>query len=79
MVFNQKARELPVFCGADVDVPSHDWWLYQITSACGGDVHYDPYPAVRYRQHSGNVIGSNMGWIARLRRLHMLQEGRFRY
>src|SRR6266478_10074439 len=27
MVFNQKARKLVVFCGADVDVPSHDWWL----------------------------------------------------
>ena len=41
MVFNQKARELLVFCGADVDVASHDWWLYQVTSACGGQVHYD--------------------------------------
>jgi glycosyltransferase involved in cell wall biosynthesis len=33
MVFNQKARELLVFCGADMDVPSHDSWLYQVTSA----------------------------------------------
>src|SRR5258708_30243627 len=40
MVFNQKARELVVFCGADVDVPAHDWWLYQVTSACGGPVRY---------------------------------------
>jgi hypothetical protein len=78
IIFNQKARELLMFCGADVDVPSHDWWLYQVTSACGGKVHYDVYPSVRYRQHEQNVIGSNMGWTARIRRLRMLQSGRFR-
>jgi glycosyltransferase involved in cell wall biosynthesis len=78
MVFNQKARELLVFGGADVDVPSHDWWLYQVTSACGGQVHYDAYPSVRYRQHGHNVIGSNMGWTACMHRLHMVRQGRFR-
>jgi len=79
MVFNQKARELLAFCGADVDIPSHDWWLYQVTSACGGRVHYDAYPSVRYRQHSRNLIGSNMGLAARMRRLRMLRQGRFRH
>jgi glycosyltransferase involved in cell wall biosynthesis len=79
MVFNQKARELLAFCGADVTIPSHDWWLYQVTSACGGCVHYDAYPSVRYRQHSQNVIGSNMGFAARLRRIRMLRQGRFRH
>jgi glycosyltransferase involved in cell wall biosynthesis len=79
MVFNQKARALLVFCGADVNVPSHDWWLYQVISACGGKVHYDAYPSVRYRQHSHNVIGSNVGWAARMRRLEMVGRGRFRH
>lgn len=79
MVFNQKAREALVFAGADVTVPSHDWWLYQVTSGCGGIVHYDPYPSVRYRQHAQNVIGSNTGFAARLRRLRMLGQGRFRH
>jgi glycosyltransferase involved in cell wall biosynthesis len=79
MVFNQKARELLAFCGADVDIPSHDWWLYQVTSACGGHVHYDAYPSVRYRQHTQNIIGSNMGFAARMRRLRMLRQGRFRH
>jgi glycosyltransferase involved in cell wall biosynthesis len=78
MVFNQKARELLAFCGADLDVPSHDWWLYQVTSACDGEVHYDPYPSVRYRQHAANVIGSNIGWTARMHRLWMLGQGRLR-
>jgi glycosyltransferase involved in cell wall biosynthesis len=79
MVFNQKARELLVFCGADVNVPSHDWWLYQVVSGCGGAVHYDAYPSVRDRQHARNVIGSNIGWIARLRRLQMVRKARFRH
>jgi glycosyltransferase involved in cell wall biosynthesis len=79
IVFNQRVRELVAFCGANLDVPSHDWWLYQVTSACGGEVHYDAYPSVRYRQHAHNVIGSNIGWAARMRRIHMLQKGRFRH
>ena len=79
MVFNQKARDLLAFCGADINIPSHDWWLYQVTSACGGCVRYDAYPSVRYRQHSQNVIGSNMGFAARMRRLRMLRQGRFRH
>jgi glycosyltransferase involved in cell wall biosynthesis len=79
MVFNQRARDLLAFCGADVNIPSHDWWLYQATSASGGYVHYDVYPSVRYRQHTRNVIGSNLGFAARMRRLRMLQQGRFRH
>ena len=79
MVFNQIARDLLAFCGADVNIPSHDWWLYQVTSASGGYVHYDVYPSVRYRQHTRNVVGSNLGFAARIRRLRMLQQGRFRY
>jgi hypothetical protein len=79
IVFNQRARELLALCGDDVDIPSHDWWLYQVTSACAGKVHYDPYPSVRYRQHTQNVVGSNVGWAARIHRLHMFRQGRFRH
>lgn len=79
MIFNRQARGLLVFCGTDVIVSSHDWWLYQAVSACGGKVHYDDYPSVRYRQHAQNVIGSNIGFAARLRRLRMLGQGRLRY
>jgi glycosyltransferase involved in cell wall biosynthesis len=79
MVFNDAARRLLAYCGPDVDVPSHDWWLYLLTSACGGIVLYDPRPSVRYRQHGRNVIGANTGMAARLRRLRMLGQGRFRH
>jgi glycosyltransferase involved in cell wall biosynthesis len=79
MVFNQKARELLVFGGSDVIVPFHDWWLYQATSACGGQVYYDPWPSVRYRQHAQNITGCSTGLVAFLRRLRILGQGRFRY
>jgi glycosyltransferase involved in cell wall biosynthesis len=79
MVFNEKARELLAFGGADMIVPSHDWWLFQVVSACGGRVHYDAVPSVRYRQHGQNVIGANTGFDACVRRLHMLGQGRFRH
>jgi hypothetical protein len=50
-----------------------------MTAASGGHVYYDVYPSVRYRQHTRNVIGSNLGFAARIRRLRMLKQGRFRH
>lgn len=77
MVFNRAAHSLICEAGADVDVPSHDWWLYQLISGAGGLVHYDPIPRLQYRQHDENLIGSNSSWSARLQRLQMLFQGRF--
>jgi glycosyltransferase involved in cell wall biosynthesis len=79
MVFNQKARDVLAYGGADVIVPSHDWWLYLAASACGGHFYYDAWPSLRYRQHAQNVIGANMGLGARIQRLRMLRQGRFRH
>jgi glycosyltransferase involved in cell wall biosynthesis len=78
MVFNQKARALLMRCGSNITVPVHDWWLYLITTAAGGQVYYDSYPSVRYRVHADNLIGSNAGWTSRMKRLRMLMGGRFR-
>lgn len=77
MVFNQAARELLREAGADLNIPSHDWWAYQLITGAGGVVHYDPEPKMQYRQHDENVIGSNSGWAARLIRLRMVFQGRF--
>lgn len=76
MVFNRAARQLLCAAGADADVYIHDWWLYMLVSACGGVVHYDPHPTLRYRQHDINLIGMNTGWKARLARMRMLFAGR---
>lgn len=77
VVFNQAARALLKEAGKGVDVPSHDWWLYQIVSGAGGTVFYDPEPMVLYRQHDENLMGTNSDWSARLQRIRMLFDGRF--
>lgn len=77
MVFNQAARDLLQEAGDNLDIPSHDWWAYQLISGAGGAIHYDPEPRVLYRQHDGNLVGSNSNWSARLQRLRMVLKGRF--
>ena len=78
MVFNSAARRLLVAAGGDINVVAHDWWVYIVVSACGGRVHYDSRPSLRYRQHGGNLIGANAGIGARLLRIRMLFQGRLR-
>lgn len=75
MVMNNAARDLLRQAGADIDVIAHDWWVYIVVSACGGLVHYDTEPSLRYRQHGGNLIGANTGLGARLLRVRMLFQG----
>jgi glycosyltransferase involved in cell wall biosynthesis len=77
MVFNRAAKKLVEAAGAQT-VVLHDWWLYQLLSAAGGAVFYDPRPMLRYRQHPDNLIGSNLGVRARLVRIRLMLGGRFR-
>ena len=77
MVFNEAARQLLVAAGADVDVITHDWWLYMLVTGCGGTVHYDFEPSVSYRQHGRNLVGSNASWMASYSRAKRLLAGRF--
>lgn len=76
MVFNKAAKRLLETTGR-LDVVLHDWWMYQLVSAVGGAIRYDPQPALKYRQHLDNLIGSNRGWRARLIRIRMMLSGRF--
>lgn len=78
MIMNRSARELILSAGADVKVPSHDWWSYILVCGAGGNVRYDHMAKIDYRQHDSNQVGSNSGMIARLRRIKMLKEGRFK-
>ena len=77
MVFNQAARKLLCEAGSDLNIPSHDWWAYQLITGIGGTVHYDPQPKMQYRQHNSNIIGSNSGLAAYLLRWRMVLQGRF--
>ena len=76
MVMNRAAQQL-LFKARQARPVAHDWWTYQLVSAAGGFVHYDPAPTVLYRQHSTNQVGSNLGFHARWQRTKMLLSGRF--
>lgn len=77
MMFNYAARQLLAEAAVGANPIAHDWWAYQVISSCDGRVHYDPWPSVRYRQHGGNQIGSNLHPLARLLRLRLLMRGSF--
>lgn len=77
MVMNRAARGLLIEGGAEADIPSHDWWAYILVSGAGGRVRYDAEPRIDYRQHASNLVGSNSGWQARLKRARMLTQSRF--
>lgn len=78
MVFNNAARDLLCKAGEAVPVVIHDWWVYLVVTGCGGQVFYDAFPTLRYRQHDSNIIGMNSGWLARIERMRMLWMGEFR-
>ncbi len=79
MVFNKAARRLIIKLKfKNMDVVSHDWLIYQLITGAGGFVHYDSDPGLLYRQHGGNLIGSNNGFFARLSRAKMLLNNSFR-
>ncbi|WP_397377855.1 glycosyltransferase family 2 protein [Pseudomonas sp.] len=79
MVFNKAARELLREAGENKSVITHDWWAYMVVTGCGGRVFYDSKPTLRYRQHGGNLVGTNANWAARLKRIRMLFQGRFKH
>lgn len=77
MVFNDHAYDLISNSNKNFDLVSHDWWSYQVVSGAGGVVHFDSVPCLKYRQHPGNIIGSNLGLRARVHRIHRLLAGDF--
>jgi len=78
MVFNHAARRLLCEAGQNIEVVSHDSWLYMVVTGCGGKVKYDAYPSLRYRQHGSNLVGTNASWAARRVRIRMLWQGHLR-
>lgn len=77
MVFNYAAKLIVEKAGA-LDVPSHDWWLYQLISGAEGIVFYDSVPHILYRQHDGALVGGSNSIPAKFRRLVMMMRGRLR-
>ena len=59
----------------EVDVVSHDWWVYMVCTGIGGCFYYDNTSYLLYRQHLGNVIGSGASLKSRLSRFKELLQG----
>jgi len=58
-----------------LDIPVHDWWLYQLISGAGGEIIYDTKPGLYYRQHDLNMIGVNDTLVASLYRIKDMLSG----
>lgn len=68
VVLNQAAREL-IIGHLPGRIIMHDWWCYIIVSAFGVTI-YDEVPQIKYRQHSGNLVGGTPNVIGQaVRRL----------
>lgn len=61
MVLNRAGHQLIAAAVTICPDPiAHDWWLYQIITACGGIVIRDPQASLLYRQHDANLIGARL-------------------
>ena len=79
MMFNKCAKELAIKNLSNIEVAAHDWWIYQIVTASGGIVIYDPYPSIKYRQHSNNALSANNSYKERYKRIKMLLKGQYKH
>lgn len=78
MLLNRAAADLVATLAVQqADPVAHDWWLYQIISGHGGAILRDDEPVLLYRQHGGNMIGSNTSVRAQTARIRALLNGRF--
>jgi glycosyltransferase involved in cell wall biosynthesis len=78
MVFNQNLQDVLQFAGPNLDIVSHDWWLYLVATAMQGNFIFDQQPFINYRQHKDNLVGANLSISAKLSRLSQLFSGRFK-
>ena len=59
-------------------IVSHDWTLYQIVTGSDLKFVYDTALSVRYRQHDGNQVGSNLSIFQIFKRVNSLLNGDFK-
>ena len=78
IVLNKKIRELLLKIG-NVEIVSHDWWVYLICTGVGGVFYFDERPEILYRQHTNNLVGTNSSITAQLQRLKQLMHGRYKH
>lgn len=77
MVFNQTTKRIVESCG-QLDVASHDWWIYLLVAGSGGTIFYDKVGRILYRQHSKTIVGGNNTIFAKLVRIIQLIKGQYK-
>ena len=61
-----------------VEVPFHDWFIYQLMAGAGCRICIDPAPVLRYRQHGRNGFGDRGSGRALMRRARLVGNGTYR-
>lgn len=77
MVMNKSAMHLLQAASSNIRFVSHDWWAYLLITGAGGSMIYDASPHIHYRQHAANLVGSNSGVFAKIKRLRLMVAGRW--
>lgn len=77
MIFNQEVKSLLNDIGA-MPHTSHDWFLYQLVTSTGGTVYFDQAVFVYYRQHKNSLSGGNQSFPAKVDRILMVINGKFK-
>jgi glycosyltransferase involved in cell wall biosynthesis len=77
MIFNYQTFKLLNHTPFANPIFAHDWWTYLLVTGAQGHVIYSSVASMDYRQHAKNLVGSNIGLMARLYRMKELIKGRF--
>lgn len=78
MVFNKFAKELISINLDEIKLKSHDWWSYLIVTGAGGEIIYDRFPSLKYRQHGKNSIGINRGFSGKYLSIKRIFKGEYK-
>lgn len=78
ILMNKEARNIIIKTLKKNEFVSHDWWCYQVITASGGKVIFDHNKTLKYRQHSDNIIGKNVGFLDKLKRLNSFFSGNYK-
>jgi rhamnosyltransferase len=78
LVFDQLQSHLRGSLKKVSRIDFHDWAIFAYVRSKGGKWIIDSDPSVLYRQHSGNVLGVQLGFKNLLKRFRMLSGGWYR-
>jgi hypothetical protein len=67
VMLNAAARRLVLAAPPMPEASMHDWWCQLLVAGAGGAIRADPEPALLYRQHGGNSVGSAGSLLGRAR------------